>query len=367
MRPVPVGSVNSASSMPILRSTHSSESTSPLTSAMWGMSPSLLLRGRRDWSGVSTVWLHAVVLIVISAPPPAERDHERDVGADGDVRERERPVGPGEHAHEGLSADVGAATIARHARRERIDGAVRDVDERVVERVGRAEARGRRREDRAGHAGRAATGARHVCRRAEVRARSTSRCHRRLRRAPGRAQVLAVRAGVAAVERAAAAVADRAAVLGAVRGRARRGLARRIAAQIRGPAAAAGLGARAGRAGDRAAAAVADRAAVVAAGEVTGGRRERRARPAAADVGDAAAAAGLAGRAGRVAVQRAAAPVADDAAVLAARGVARLRHAARRAARVRDARAAAGLAGWDKPELPQATPMPPQPSPIVPQ
>jgi hypothetical protein len=46
MRPLPDGLVNSPSSMPILRNTHSSPSTSPVEMAVSGMSPSDLLRGK---------------------------------------------------------------------------------------------------------------------------------------------------------------------------------------------------------------------------------------------------------------------------------------------------------------------------------
>ncbi len=62
MRPVPLGRVNSASSMPILRITHSSESTAPVTKAMSGMSPSLLLRGRRVSVEPTTVFVHEATL-----------------------------------------------------------------------------------------------------------------------------------------------------------------------------------------------------------------------------------------------------------------------------------------------------------------
>ena len=51
--------------MPILRSTHSSASTLPVTNAICGMSPSALVRGRRDWSGVSGLSTQGSVLIEI--------------------------------------------------------------------------------------------------------------------------------------------------------------------------------------------------------------------------------------------------------------------------------------------------------------
>src|SRR6185295_10561150 len=48
-RPVPPAGVNSASSIPILRSKHSSASALPVVSAILGMCPSLWLRGNRVW------------------------------------------------------------------------------------------------------------------------------------------------------------------------------------------------------------------------------------------------------------------------------------------------------------------------------
>src|SRR5262249_43718188 len=47
IRPEPLGLVNSASSMQTLRHTHSSASTSPVTKAILGMSPSPLFLGKR--------------------------------------------------------------------------------------------------------------------------------------------------------------------------------------------------------------------------------------------------------------------------------------------------------------------------------
>src|SRR5262245_32147442 len=47
MRPLPVSSVYSASATPILRSRHSNASELPVVTAILGMLPSLLFRGRR--------------------------------------------------------------------------------------------------------------------------------------------------------------------------------------------------------------------------------------------------------------------------------------------------------------------------------
>ena len=59
-RPPPPGAVNSASSMPILRITHSSASTAPVAKAMSGMSPSLLLlRQARERRAATAVLVHA--------------------------------------------------------------------------------------------------------------------------------------------------------------------------------------------------------------------------------------------------------------------------------------------------------------------
>ncbi|MFO0676876.1 MAG: hypothetical protein U0169_10095 [Polyangiaceae bacterium] len=58
-RPVPEGAVNSESSMPILRRTHSMESRLPVTIAIFGMSPSDLFRGRRVRSFGSALVVHA--------------------------------------------------------------------------------------------------------------------------------------------------------------------------------------------------------------------------------------------------------------------------------------------------------------------
>src|SRR5579864_7273364 len=53
IRPLPLSGVNSALSTPIFKRTHSSGSTEPVETAVSGMSPSLLLRGRfRSPSGV---------------------------------------------------------------------------------------------------------------------------------------------------------------------------------------------------------------------------------------------------------------------------------------------------------------------------
>ena len=49
MRPAPESLVNSFSSIPTERSRHSTASEPPVAIAISGMSPSLLLRGRRVW------------------------------------------------------------------------------------------------------------------------------------------------------------------------------------------------------------------------------------------------------------------------------------------------------------------------------
>src|SRR5579883_2348820 len=72
------------------------------------------------------------------AAPPAELDHERDVAAAGDVGERELAVGAGGGGDQRRAGGGRAALVAGDAGGERLHGAVGDVDERVVERVGRA-------------------------------------------------------------------------------------------------------------------------------------------------------------------------------------------------------------------------------------
>jgi len=71
MRPVPLPVVNSVSSTPILRKTHSRPSTAPVEIAVSGMSPSLFLLGSAavlsavvaPTAGMS-VFVHAVVWMV---------------------------------------------------------------------------------------------------------------------------------------------------------------------------------------------------------------------------------------------------------------------------------------------------------------
>ena len=65
-RPLAPGSVNSAWSMPIFRSTHSVWSASPVATAMSGMSPSERLRGMRVRDGGRAVVVHAAMLGMVS-------------------------------------------------------------------------------------------------------------------------------------------------------------------------------------------------------------------------------------------------------------------------------------------------------------
>ena len=62
MRPVPLGAVNSVSSTPILRITHSSASTAPVENAMSGMSPSPLFLGKRVSVAATAVLVHDATL-----------------------------------------------------------------------------------------------------------------------------------------------------------------------------------------------------------------------------------------------------------------------------------------------------------------
>jgi hypothetical protein len=62
-RPLPESGVNSASSTPSFRTRHSSASEPPRTTAIFGKSPSLWLRGRRNsWGSSITLSWHAVTL-----------------------------------------------------------------------------------------------------------------------------------------------------------------------------------------------------------------------------------------------------------------------------------------------------------------
>ncbi len=79
MRPPPPGAVNSLSSMPILRITHSSASTAPVAKAMSGMSPWAWFCGSVVLVGSTAVLVHGATLGITDLPaPPAELDDEGD-------------------------------------------------------------------------------------------------------------------------------------------------------------------------------------------------------------------------------------------------------------------------------------------------
>ena len=123
IRPVPPGLVNSLSSMPILRKTHSSASTAPVTIAMSGMSPSASPAGQAAfpvWQSGSFVRAAATAVFTqaarsecdLTAPAP-ELDDERDVGADGHVRQGELAVDAGRRRHERVARHGAARTTRR--------------------------------------------------------------------------------------------------------------------------------------------------------------------------------------------------------------------------------------------------------------
>ena len=91
-------------------------------------------------------------------PPPApELDHQRHVVAGGDVLQAELAVRSGEGVHQRRAAGLGAAAgVAGDPGPEGLDRGVGDVDDGVVDRIGRAEAGRRRRHHGAGHQGGAA-------------------------------------------------------------------------------------------------------------------------------------------------------------------------------------------------------------------
>ena len=68
IRPGPLGSVNSVSATPTLRSTHSTASTEPVATANLGMSPSLWLRGKRDIVGSTAVLAQEAVVGMTICP-----------------------------------------------------------------------------------------------------------------------------------------------------------------------------------------------------------------------------------------------------------------------------------------------------------
>ena len=135
-RPVPPPGVNSASSIPILRSRHSSASALPVVSAILGMCPSLWLRGKRVWfmsvqRRVRAVRDHRHGQL---APPLADLDHQRHVGADRHVLEREVSGLVGERRRDRLARQRGAAAVAARALGHRVERRVGHVDDDVVER-----------------------------------------------------------------------------------------------------------------------------------------------------------------------------------------------------------------------------------------
>ena len=90
------------------------------------------------------------------APPAPELDDERDVGADGDVDQRERPVRTRLRRDERIARDLAAALAALHAGREGRHGGVGHVDDRVVDGIGGSVLRKSACDDGAGDAGRPA-------------------------------------------------------------------------------------------------------------------------------------------------------------------------------------------------------------------
>jgi hypothetical protein len=66
MRPLPRAFVNSLSSTPILRSTHSSASFSPVTNACFGISPSALFFGSRVSAAATAVVVQAVTVGMVT-------------------------------------------------------------------------------------------------------------------------------------------------------------------------------------------------------------------------------------------------------------------------------------------------------------